>query len=498
VKTTVEPLSPTRVKLAVEITFDELKPAFDAAYKKIGAEVRIPGFRPGKVPARILEQRIGRPAILDEVVSNAVPQAYGEALQENDVRPLGQPEIEVTRLDDGDTIAFTAEVDIRPTIEIPDLDSLAVTVDPIEVTDEEMDNQINALRDRFAMLTGVDRSAATGDYVSLDLSATVDGKQVEGGTTTGLSYEVGAGDLMIGLDEALVGMDEADTKTFQTQLAAGDQAGKTADVEITVRSVKEKELPALDDEFASTASEFDTLDELRADITERLTRTKRLQQGTQARDRLVEHLIAATDVPLPEKVVTGELEWRQQAMAAELEEAGMALESYLEGLDTTVEEHEGELRGSVEQAVRTQFILDAIADQREIGIENDDLVTYIVSRAQRLGVSPDEYAKQVSSAGHLPAAVAEIRRNKALAQLLEATTVTDTAGEAVDLDTYLGKNSGGVTEHVGHDHEGHDHGDHGDHDDHEGHDHEGHDHEGHDHADHGSRPVETEGGDGRP
>jgi len=487
VKTTVEPLSPTRVKMAVEMSFDELKPAFDAAYKKIGAEVRIPGFRPGKVPARILEQRIGRPAILDEVVNNAVPKFYGEALQEHDVRPLGQPDIEVTRLDDGDTIAFTAEVDIRPVIEVPDLESLAVTVDPVEVSDADMDNQVNALRDRFAMLTSVDRSAAIGDYVSLDLAATVDGKPVDGGTTTGLSYEVGAGDLMVGLDEALVGMDEADTKTFQTQLAAGDQAGLTADVEITVRAVKEKKLPALDDEFASTASEFDTLDELRADITERLTRTKRLQQGAEARDALVDHLIASTDVPLPEAVITGEFEWRKRAMTAELEEAGMTLEAYLEGLDSTVEEHDMELRDSVEKAVRTQFILESIADQREIGIENDDLVGYIVSRAQRLGVSPDDYAKQVSSGGQLPAAVAEIRRNKALAQLLGATSVTDTAGEAVDLATYLGTDAARATDHSGHDHEGHDHSGH----DHEGHDHEGHGHEGHEHDAGESEQVTT-------
>ncbi|MDQ3734655.1 MAG: trigger factor [Actinomycetota bacterium] len=459
-KTTVEPLSPTRVKLAVEMTFDELKPAFDAAYKKIGAEVRIPGFRPGKVPARILEQRIGRPAILDEVVSNAVPAAYGEALQENDVRPLGQPDIEVTRLDDGDTIAFTAEVDIRPTIELPDLDELAVTVDPVEVTEDDLENQISALRDRFAMLTKVDRSAATGDYVSIDLSASVDGEPVEGGSTTGLSYEVGAGDLMVGLDEAVVGMDEGDTRTFQTKLAAGDQAGQTADVEVTVRSVKEKQLPPLDDDFASTASEFDTLDDLRADISERLTRTKRLQQGASVRDKLVDHLIEVTDVPLPEAVVTGEFDWRRQAMTAELEQAGMTMESYLEGMDTTVEAHDAELRDSVEKAVRTQFILDSIADQREIGIENDDLVGYIMSRAQRLGVSPDEYAKQVSSAGHLPAAVAEIRRNKALAQLLAATTVTDTDGESVDLSTYLGTDAVGGTDHSGHDHGEQDHGDH--------------------------------------
>jgi trigger factor len=258
---------------------------------------------------------------------------------------------------------------------------------------------------------------------------------------------------MVGLDEALVGMDEADTRAFQTQLAAGDQAGMTADVEITVRSVKEKQLPELDDEFASTASEFDTLDELRADITERLTRTKRLQQGAQARDKLIEHLISSTDVPLPEAVVNGELEWRQQAMTAELEESAMTLESYLEGLGSTVEEHEKELRESVERAVRTQFILDAIADQREIGIENDDLVGYIMSRAQRVGVSPDEYAKQISSAGQLPAAVAEIRRSKALAQLLESTTVTDTAGEDVDLDPYLGRNAPGVSDHADHDHD---------------------------------------------
>ena len=456
-KTTVEPLSPTRVKLAIEMTFDELKPAFDAAYKKIGAEVRIPGFRPGKVPARILEQRIGRPAILDEVVSNAVPAAYGAALQENDVRPLGQPDIEVTRLDDGELVVFTAEVDIRPNIEVPDLENLSVTVDPVEVTDADTDNQINALRDRFAMLTGVDRSASNGDYVSLDLAATVDGKPVEGGTTTGLSYEVGADDLMVGLDEALVGMDEADTKTFQTQLIAGDEAGSTADVEITVRAVKEKQLPALDDEFASTASEFDTLEELRADIDERLTRSKRLQQGAQARDKLIDQLIDSTEVPLPEAVITGELDWRKQAMAAELEESGMTLESYLEGVGSSVEEHDTELRNSVEKAVRTQFILDAIADLREIGIENDDLVAYIMGRAQRMGVSPDDYAKQISSAGQLPAAVAEIRRNKVLAQLLGATAVTDTAGEDVDISTYLGTGQDEGIDHSGHDHEGHDH-----------------------------------------
>lgn len=469
-KSTVEPLSPTRVKLAVEMSFDELKPAFDAVYKKIGAEVRIPGFRPGKAPGRIIEQRLGRPAILEEVVNSALPKAYGDALQENDVRPLGQPEIEVTRLDDGDALEFTAEVDVRPKIEIPDLSALAVTVDPLEVSDEDIDTQLSSMQDRFAMLTAVDRSVATGDYVSLDLAATVDGTEIEGGTTTGLSYEVGSGDLITGLDEALDGMSDAETKTFQTELVAGEHAGKNADVEVTVRSVKEKQLPELDDEFASTASEFDTLEELRGDLVERLTRVKRLQQGSQARDKLVDQLVAAAEVPLPENVVDAEMDWRRQAMTKELEQGGMTMESYLEGLETSAEEHDKELRNSVELALRSQFILDAIADQREVGIENDDLTAYIMTRAQRYGMSPEDYAKQVSESGNLPSAVAEIRRNKALAQLLGTTTITDTAGETIDLETALGGNTApGQAEH---DHPAHDHA---------GHDDEGHDHEGHDH-----------------
>lgn len=437
-KSTVEPLSPTRVKIAVEIPFDELTPAFDAAYKKIGGQVSIPGFRKGKVPGRILEQRIGRGAILEEVVNNAVPTAYSSALEDNDVRPLSQPDIEVTKIEDGDLIAFTAELDVRPTVELPDLADLTLTVDPIEVADEDVDSQIEAMRDRFAMLTAVDRPATTGDFVSLDLTATVDGEVLAGGSTTGLSYEVGSGDLVPGLDEALEGMTEGETKTFSTELPGGDQAGNTADVEVKVGSVKEKELPELDDEFASTASEFDTLDELRADVTERVTKVKRMQQGAQARDKLVEHLIGAVEVPLPETVVSAELDYRTQAMETELAQAGMTKESYLAGMETSEEDYDKDLRESVDFAVKAQFVLDAIADAREVGVDNDDLASYIVGRAQRFGVSPDEYAKQLSEGGGLPGLLGEIRRSKALSAVLESATVTDTAGESVDLDTYLG------------------------------------------------------------
>ncbi|CAN5216665.1 trigger factor [soil metagenome] len=432
-KSTVETLSPTRVRLAVEVPFDELKPSFDAAYKKIGAQVKVPGFRPGKVPGRILEQRFGRPAILEQVINDAIPKAYGEAIRDNEVRVLGQPEIEVTNIEDGAAVSFTAEVDVRPEITLPDTAALAVTVDDIVVPEDEIDEQVGLLRERFATLTGVERAAQDGDYVSIDLDATVDGEPVEGGSTTGLSHEVGSGGLLDGLDEALVGMSAGDSTTFQTELPAGDAEGATADVAVTVRSVKAKDLPELDDEFAQTASEFDTLDELRTDVRTRLERVKAMQQGGQARDRLVETLIEAVDVPLPESVVASEVEWRQHAIDHQLEQSGLTMADYLSAEARSEEELQAELRGNAEKAVASQLILETYADQHEIGVSNDDLMQHIVMQAQRYGVKPEEYAQQMSESGQISAVVADIRRNNALAVLLEATTVTDASGRPVDL-----------------------------------------------------------------
>jgi len=288
VKSTVENLGPTRVKLAIEVPFDELKSNLDAAYKKIGAQIRIPGFRPGKAPARIIDQRVGRAAVLEEAVNDALPRVYNEAVLESGVHALGQPEIEVTNLDDGQSLSFTAEVDVRPEITLPDLKGIEITVDDIAVTDAEVDEQLDALRERFASLTGVDRPVEAGDFVSIDLSAAVDGAEVEGGSAKGLSYEVGTEDLIDGLDAAITGKAAGDTVTFEATLRQGDHAGDPADITVIVNSVKTKELPAADDEFAQLASEFDIIDDLRADLRERLTRAKALGQGSQARDRLVE------------------------------------------------------------------------------------------------------------------------------------------------------------------------------------------------------------------
>jgi trigger factor len=351
------------------------------------------------------------------------------------VRVIGQPDIEVTRLDDHDTLAFTAEVDVVPQLELPSLDDLAVTVDDVEVTDEEVDEQISVMRERFAMLTGVDRPAQDGDYVSIDLEARVDGEVLEDGTTSGMSYEVGSGNLMEGLDDAVRGLSADESKTFTTALLSGPHAGQDAEVTVTVRSVKAKELPELDDEFASTASEFDTLDELRDDVRTRLQRTKTIQQGAQARDKLVEHLLESVDVPLPETLVDREAEWRNQAMENELRQAGMDFDTYLQMTGSESREaYDTEQKKQIEEAVKTQFILDAIADAREITVDNDDLSAQIVAQAQRNRMSPEQYAQQLQQGGNIAEFVADVRRTKALAQLLEQTTITDASGNVVDLE----------------------------------------------------------------
>jgi trigger factor len=270
VKTDVEELSPTRVKLTVEVPFDELKQNLDQAYKEVAKQVRIPGFRPGRVPPRIIDQRVGRGAVLEQAVNDAVPQLYGKALEEHEVFALGQPDLEITKLDDGKELAFTAEVDVRPSFELPDLDGLAVTVDDTEVTPDQVEEYLGSLRERFASLKGVDRPVEDGDFVSIDLAASVDGEPVEDAQASGISYEVGSGSMLDGLDEALIGLSAGDAATFTADLAGGTLEGAAADVQVTVNSVKVKELPVLDDDFAQSASEFDTIGELRAGTRKQL------------------------------------------------------------------------------------------------------------------------------------------------------------------------------------------------------------------------------------
>jgi len=437
-KSTVEHLSPTRVRINVEVPFDELKPNFDRAYKKLASQVRIPGFRPGKAPARVIESRIGRAPILDEVVNEAIPAKYMEAITEGSVRTLGQPDIEVTKLEDGDHIAFTAEVDIRPDITIPAFGELAVTVEDLELTDDEVAEQLDELRARFGTLAGVERAAENGDFVSIDLSATVDGQEVEEAKTAGLSYEVGSGEMIEGIDEAIIGTSAGESKAFTTSLVAGEFAGRDAEVTVTVNTVKVRELPEPDDEFAQLASEFDTIDELKSDLRERLTRVKKMQQGVEARDKVLEALLEVTEVPLPEKVVESEVEVRKHDAVHTFDHDEAKFEEYLTSQGQTLEQFNTDVQEEAEKAVKTQLVLDSIADAENVNVDDNELTERIIYQAQRFGISPDEYVQRAQQSGQLGAIFADVRRGKALASVVRLATVTDASGNAVDLEELFG------------------------------------------------------------
>ena len=438
-KSTVEHLSPTRVRINVEVPFDELKPDFDRAYKKIAQQVRIPGFRPGKAPARILEARLGRGVVLDEVVNGAIPGKYSEAVTAaDDVKPIGQPDIEVTEIADGDKLAFTAEVDVRPEITLPELDSLTVEVEAPEVTDEQVTEQLDSLRARFGTLTGVDRAAADGDFVQIDLSATVDGNEVEEAKTTGFSYQVGQGGLIDGIDEAITGLSEGGSATFPSTLVAGEYADKEAQVTVTVTSVKERSLPDADDDFAQLASEFDTLDELTADLRTRIGRVQRMELATQARDKVLDAIVDATEVPLPESVVKAELDSALHDAVHAFDHDEDKFAEYLSTQGKSREEFDTESRELAEKSVKVRLILDALADSEEVSVSDQELTERIVYQAQQYGMPPEEFVQRIQQSGQLGAIYSDVRRSKALIVAVRAATVTDSSGAAVDLTDVLG------------------------------------------------------------
>jgi trigger factor len=433
VKTDVEELSPTRVKLTIEVPFEELKPDLDKAYREVARQVRVPGFRPGRAPARVIDQRVGRGAVLEQAVQDALPKLYGKALEEHEVFALGQPDVEITKLDDGKEFAFTAEVDVRPNFEIPDLDGMPVTVEDAEVTPDQVEEYIGALRERFASLKGVDRPVADGDYVSIDLSAGVDGEPVEDAQASGISYEVGSASMLDGLDEALAGMAAGDTKTFTAELAGGKLAGMQAEVTVTVHSVKVKELPELDDEFAQLSSEFDTLGELRAGTRDQLAAMRRSGQAEQARERALDAVLAKVDIPLPENLVEQEVELRRQSLEDRLSRSGSTRESYLEAVGMTADELEAEFSRDAQRSVKAGFILDKLAGQQDLGVDQAELSAYVTEQAYRMGVPPDRLAKELADRGQLGSAVADVLRSKALRLIAERAKVTDESGRPVDL-----------------------------------------------------------------
>ena len=436
-KTAVEELSPTRVRLSVEVSFEELKPSLDKAYREVSRQVRIPGFRPGRVPPRVIDMRVGRGAVLSEAVNDALPELYSKAVQEAEVFTLGQPEVDITQLEDGKELTFTAEVEVRPKFELPDLSGLSVTVENAAVTPDDVEEYLSSLRERFASLKTAQRPAEDGDFVTIDLSASVDGEPIEDAQASGLSYQLGSGTMLEGLDEALAGMSAGDSTTFTSELAGGDAAGQQADVTVTVQSVKVKELPELDDDFAQLASEFDTLGELRADTRKQLERVKRLRQASQARDRAVDALVDSVDIPLPENYVQHELEHARESVDNQLSQLRMSLEDYLQSREQTAEEWEAELLQQSQRAVKVGFVLDEVARTENLSVNQAELSYFVADQAQRMGVGPEVLARQLSESGQIGAAVTEVLRSKAATLVAERVKVTDEAGNDIDIKTEI-------------------------------------------------------------
>ncbi|GAA0590654.1 trigger factor [Kribbella sandramycini] len=434
-KSTVESLSPTKVKLIVEVPFEELKPSLDAAYKSIAQQIQVPGFRKGKIPPQVIDQRVGRAPVLEEAINDALPKLYSQAVQDNQVKAIGRPEVDVTEFNDKESLQFSAEVEVRPEITLPDLDGLEAEVEDIAIADTEVEEQIEGLRARFGSLNPVERAVGDKDFITIDLSASKDGEKVEEAQATGLSYQVGSGQLLDGLDEAVIGLTAGESKTFVTQLVGGALKGDDVDVAVTVTAVKEQELPAFDDDFAQTASEFDTAEELKADIQARLERGKRLEQAGEARDAVLEKILTLVDVPVPEGLLTDELAARKENLEQQLGYSGMSFEQFLESEEQTQDEFDEDLKKRSEDAIKAQFVLDLVAEQQELQVNDQELTEHIVRHAQRSGVSPDQFAQHAVENNLVPSLVSEVVRGKALAYLVENAKVSDASGNVVELKT---------------------------------------------------------------
>ena len=434
--TTTEKLSPTRVKLTIAVPPEELKPSIDHAYKHIAEQVTIPGFRKGKVPPPIIDQRIGRGEVLNHAVSEGLDRLFQQAVAEEGLSTLGRPEADVTQWpeekDFSGDLVVSVEVDVRPEFSLPDYSKYTLEVEALSVDKKAVDAELDQLRERFASLVSVDRPIKTGDFVQIDLVATIGDNTID--TANSISYEVGSGQLIDGIDEALDTLTAGETTTFASELVGGDHAGETANIEVTVLSVKERELPDADDDFASIASQFDTIDELREDLKKEVERKGRLTQAQEARDKLVEKMVSELDLPLPEVVV-------EQEVHRHLEQ-----ENRLED-----DEHRKEVTESTGKSLRTQFVLDELVSSLEVQPTQDELSTYLVQSAGQYGMEPAEFIQALNQQNQLGAVANEVSRSKALSQALKSVTVKDSKGKKVDLSDFLGE-VGTPAESDGHDH----------------------------------------------
>jgi len=422
VNSTVEKLSPTRVKLHITVSPDELKPSIAHAYEHIAKDVQIPGFRKGKVPAPIIDQRMGRGAVIEHAVNEGLDGFYREAVEAQELRVIGRPSAEIVDLPDlkdfsGDLVV-DVEVDVRPEFDLPAYDTITVTVDAAEADEAGIDAELDRLRARFGTLVTVDRPAAKGDFVELDLVATIDGNEID--RAEGVSYEVGSGELLEGIDEAIDSLTADEETTFRSKLVGGDHAGEEAEVSVKITAVKERELPEADDDFAQMASEFDTIAELRESLSERVSQQAVFTQGSAARDKFIEALLEAVEIPVPPALIEDEVN------------------NHLEGENRLEDDaHRAEVTEASEKQFRTQMVLDKIAEDANVQVSQDELTQYLIQSAAQYNMAPQDFVNALQQGNQLPALVGEVARNKALAIALGKVTVVDTNGKPVDLTGFV-------------------------------------------------------------
>lgn len=426
-KSAVENLTATRVKLNVEVPFEELKPSIDAAYKTVASQIQVPGFRKGKIPAKLIDQRVGRGYVLETAINDGLNGWYQAAVQETGVRPLSRPEVEITEVPDPSAtdgeLKFQVEIDVRPEVELPDYAGIKVEVAAAESSDADVDKALDELRGRFGTLKSVERPAKNDDFLTIDITATIDGADID--SATGLSYQVGAGTMLEGLDEAVTGLSADEEAIFDTTLVGGEHAGEAAQVKVVVKAVKERELPEANDDFAQLASEFDTLAELREDLAKQAAESKVVGQGVEARDKVLDKLVELIEVPVPESVIEEQLEQHFNPENA-----------HGEGEHDT-EEHREEVKANTARAFQNEIILDAIADKEEVGVSQNELIDYIVTTASQYGMDPNQFAQIIDQSGQVPMMVSEVRRRKALAVVLGQAEVVDSEGNKVDLSDFV-------------------------------------------------------------
>ncbi|OHO34568.1 trigger factor [Corynebacterium sp. HMSC034E11] len=438
-KTNVEKLSDTRVKLNVSVPFDELGQEIDQAYKAISQQVNIPGFRRGKAPRQLIDARFGRGPILEQVVNDMLPTRYEQALAENDLNPLGQPEIEVTKIEDNDVVEFTAEIDVRPEIKVPDFSKIEVTVPELKVDDEAVDAELDSLRERFGELKDTKRKMKTDDFAVIDLEASIDGEKLDDASAEGLTYRVGADDLMKGLDTALRGMKTGEDNEFETEIQYGENKGKKATVKVHVQQTKERKLPDLDDDFVQMASEFDTVDELRESTREQVEENAKAKQAADIRDEVLKAALAQVEFALPESIVDEQVHNQLHQLLGQMAHDENALAQLLEAQGTTREEFDKESRKQAEESVRTQLFLDAVAEEEQPEVSQQELTDHILFTAQSYGMDPNQFVAQLQQSGQIANLFSDVRRGKALAAAISRTSVKDETGNKVDPNDYFGE-----------------------------------------------------------